>query len=155
MDRAEQCIEDIKNAYMGLKEENGYRNTVKTTLRSFLDDESLARALTPVLMVGRDFGSGAEWGVEEDRSYRVDLPILVIGYIRAAAINRETQKMATVGEIFLADALRLAMADPTFGSSVIAESIITDSHTDGDWDEDGVGIVIRLRVIYYTDQASP
>lgn len=155
-----RAINALAAAYDGLKVANGYRFNVQKVFRRFLNEDSLeSLTSTPVIMVGRPPGSQAEFVWHDERLYRVNLPILVVGFIRGSGINPEEERLSEMGEQFLSDMVKLAVAQtnakPPWADEVVKNATIQGTSHDGDWDTEGAMTFLRMTLYLHPDVANP
>jgi hypothetical protein len=152
-DAIETGIADVVTAYKALKTKDGYAFDIKSVKRHYVDPDSLQSTEVPVLFVIRPLGATGEMEWIDDGAYRQKVRIQVIGYIRGKGRNPEKEAIATQAEKLLSDMKRLQMADVTFGSTVIHESILKSDSNDAGFDQEAAEVGLGIDLILYFDSS--
>ncbi len=157
----ELCIRAIAARLYSIREENGFRCTVKKVYRSFLNLENLDSNFLPAIQVGRTPGDRVEFEQWLDsRGYNLVVPISMIGAMRYQATNAEDGQAATRAEAFVSDLVKLQMADPLWGTprqgaGCIKESWLLSNEHSAEYDSSGIYVELLMKFKTTIDGVNP
>lgn len=156
----ELCFQAMVARLESLRIENGYRQDVVKVYRSFLLLDALDSLESPAIMVGRTPGDRAQFEPLDGRGYELDVPFTIVGFLRRGAFNAEDDKASTKAEAFLSDLVKLAMADPRWGSPAtgsgcIKDSLILETYHTAAYDDSGIQVELTGRFKTVTDGVNP
>ena len=153
----ETALQAIAGAHKKLKPP-AYSLQVKSVRRALIEPESLPGQDIPAVFVIRPPGSSGTIVPLGEAAYLETLRVQIFAYVRTqTGRNPEDDGLATRAEAALADLKRLQMADPTYGTRFIKNSVQREDMNDAAFDETGamVGLALDVIVAYDTNQTPP